>query len=44
MGQIRSEMLPEPEALFGQRKTEAEKTKQVTCTTGIIAGKTGEFF
>lgn len=27
-------MLPEPEALFGQHKTEAEKTKKVARTIG----------
>lgn len=27
-------MLPEPEALFGQHRTEAEKTKQVARTIG----------
>ena len=38
MGQIRGEMLPEPEALFGQHKTEAEKTKPVASTIGAYRG------
>ena len=33
-GQIRSETLPEPEALFVHHKMEAEKTKQVTLMFG----------
>ena len=37
-------MLPEPEALFAHHKIEAEKTKQVTSTTGAAVGKAGEIF
>ena len=37
-------MLPEPEALFGQHKTEAEKTKKVARTIGGSSRKDGSFF
>ena len=43
-GPDQGEMLPEPEAFFGQHKTEAEKTKLVARTIGAYSRKTGEFF
>lgn len=41
-GQIRSERLPEPEALFAHHKIEAEKTRQVARTPGAAVGEAGE--